>query len=148
MAYSKSKVNKKARLLMKSSTMDGGEKNYGNPGAAAEQMKYNQSQASQVAKAGCRLKQVSNGSKIAKMGNPYTSNINQEAVKAFPSFTPPMASIQPPKPKGISTQELAKYITKGVSTIPTTPITPITPPTPKKAKPVEEKKKKVRKKKS
>jgi len=66
-------ARKDTRLLkMKSSTMDGGQKNYGNPGAAAEQMVWNQkSEASQVAKAGCRLKQVSNDSKIARKGNPY-----------------------------------------------------------------------------
>lgn len=45
MAYSKSKVNKKARLMK--NNQDGGQKNYGNPGAAAEQMKYNQSELGQ-----------------------------------------------------------------------------------------------------
>ena len=134
---------------MKSSTMDGGEKNYGNPGAAAEQMKYNQSEASQVAKAGCRLKQVSNGSKIAKMGNPYNSNINQvEAIKAFPSWTPPTATPKPIEPKGVSKQEVARAISR----FPNMPIQPPTPPKPieklEKVKRVKKERKKILKKKS
>ena len=67
MAYG-SKVKKKTVLMKMKSNQDGGAYAAKDPAAPAKELINNQSK---VAKAGCKLKQISNGSKIAKKGNPY-----------------------------------------------------------------------------